>query len=366
MLERILHCAGYRVGCYTSPHLMRFNERVRIASTETADADLIAALSEVEAARGETLLTYFEFTTLAAMRLFIKAGIEVAVLEIGLGGRLDAVNAFDSDCAVLTNVALDHQDYLGPDRESIGREKAGIFRAGKPAICADAEPPASVLSAVKQLGADFRQLGRDFGFDSKPLQWNWWGRESKRSGLAYPALRGANQLVNASTVLATLEAVAAKLPVSMQDVRIGLATVTLAGRFQVLPGRPVIVLDVAHNPAAAAVLAANLGSQAFFPRTFAVFGMLADKDIPGVVKVLKPRIDTWHCGGLPGARGTSGEAQLQVLSAAGIGDAHAHADIAAAFTAACGEAGENDRIVVFGSFVTVAEAAKFHARGRAL
>jgi dihydrofolate synthase / folylpolyglutamate synthase len=358
MLERILHCAGYRVGCYTSPHLLRFNERVRVGTVEATDAELIAALAEVEAARGQTLLTYFEFTTLAAMRLFIGAGIDAAVLEVGLGGRLDAVNIFDPDCAVLTNVALDHQDYLGPDRESIGREKAGIFRAGKPAICADPSPPQSVLLAASELGADLRLIGRDFGFAPTALQWNWWGRDSKRAALAYPALRGANQLVNAATALAALEAVAAVLPVSMQEIRDGLATVTLAGRFEVLPGRPTLVLDVAHNPHAAAVLAANLGSQGYFARTFAVFGMLADKDIAGVVQALKQRIDSWHCAGLPGARGATGEALLQSLMAAGVSGAQGHENIAAAFDAARDEARENDRIIAFGSFLTVAEVAK--------
>lgn len=364
MLERILQCAGYRVACYTSPHLLRFNERVRLAGAEATDAALIAALIEVEAARGATPLTYFEFTTLAAIRLFAAAKVDAAVLEVGLGGRLDAVNVFDSDCTVLTNVALDHQEYLGPDLESIGREKAGIFRAGKPAICADPAPPASVLRAAQELGVDLRLVGRDFGFEAGAGQWNWWGRDAKRPGLAYPALRGSNQLINTSAALAALETVAAVLPVSAQQVREGLATVTLAGRFQVLPGRPAIVLDVAHNPHAAAVLAANLGTQGYFARTIAVFGMLADKDIAGVAQALMQRVDVRHCGGLPGPRGTTGEAVASILSAAGAAHVQSHADIAAAFAAAAGEAGENDRIVAFGSFLTVAEVAKLLAERR--
>jgi dihydrofolate synthase / folylpolyglutamate synthase len=364
MLERILQRAGYRVACYTSPHLLRFNERVRVGGAEATDTALTNALLEVEVARAATPLTYFEFTTLAAIRLFDAAKVDVAVLEVGLGGRLDAVNVFDPDCALLTNVALDHQDYLGPDRQSIGREKAGIFRAGKPAICADPDPPASVLRAAQELGADLRLVGRDFGFEAGAGQWNWWGRESKRPGLAYPALRGSNQLVNASAALAALEAVAAVLPVSAQQVREGLATVTLAGRFQVLPGRPPIVLDVAHNPHAAAVLAANLGSQGYFARTVAVFGMLADKDIAGVAQALTQRIDAWHCGSLPGPRGTAGAAVAPILTAAGATQVQSHPDIAAAFAAASGEAGENDRIVAFGSFLTVAEVAKLLAETR--
>ena len=361
MLERILHCAGYRVGCYTSPHLLRFNERVRIATQEATDADIVAALIDVEAARGEILLTYFEFTTLAAMRLFVGAGIEAAVLEVGLGGRLDAVNVFPPDCAVLTNVALDHQDYLGPDRESIGREKAGIFRAGKPAVCADPDPPASVLRAAHDLGADLRLIGRDFGFEAGPQQWNWWGTGTKRQALAFPALRGSNQLVNAATALAALAAVSTRLPVGMQAVREGLATVFVPGRFEVRPGRPVVVLDVAHNPHAAEVLAANLGSQGYFPSTIAVFGMLADKDIDGVVQALARRVDSWHCGSLNGPRGTSGTRLAAILAERGVSRVRAHENIAAAFAAARSEASENDRIIAFGSFLTVAEAATFLA-----
>jgi dihydrofolate synthase/folylpolyglutamate synthase len=361
MLERILHCAGYRTGCYTSPHLLRFNERVRIATQEATDADIVAALREVEAARGATLLTYFEFTTLAAARLFVRAGIEVAVLEVGLGGRLDAVNVFAPDCAVLTNVALDHQDYLGPDRESIGREKAGIFRAAKPVVCADPDPPSGVLQAAQDLGADLRLIGRDFGFDTSAHQWNWWGRETKRQALAYPALRGANQLFNAATALAALEAVATILPVNMQAVREGLATVFIPGRFEVRAGRPVVVLDVAHNPHAAAVLTANLGAQGYFPNTIAVFGMLADKDIAGVVDALANRVDSWHCASLAGPRGSSGERLAELLAGQGVTRVRAHASVAAAFAAARSEAGENDRIIAFGSFLTVAEASVFIA-----
>ena len=358
MLERILHCAGYRVACYSSPHLLRFNERVRIACKEANDGELVAALAAVEAARGATLLTYFEFSTLAAMHLFIAADVDVAVLEVGLGGRLDAVNAFDPDCAVLTNVALDHQDYLGSTREEIGREKAGIFRAGKPAICADPDPPASVLGAAETMGADLRRIGRDFGFTAASLHWDWWGRDGKRHGLAFPALRGTNQIVNAATALAALESLSARLPVGMQEIRDGLATASLAGRFQVLPGRPAIVLDVAHNPHAAAVLAENLDRQGYFPHTIAVFGMLADKDVAGVVQALRHRIDSWHCASLPGARGSSAGELVARLAAEGVTQVRAHADVAAAFDRARVEAAENDRIIAFGSFLTVADVMK--------
>jgi dihydrofolate synthase / folylpolyglutamate synthase len=363
MLECILHCAGYRVGCYTSPHLLRFNERVRYRGESADDAELIEAFQAVEQARLGTPLTYFEFSTLAAVQLFSARRAEVAVLEVGLGGRLDAVNVFDPDCAVLTNVALDHQDYLGSTREEIGREKAGVFRAGRPAICADPAPPESVLAAAASTGADLRLIGRDFGYRSGELQWDWWGRDGKRSGLSHPALRGENQLVNASTALAALESVAGLLPVGMQEIRDGLATVSLPGRFQVLPGRPVVVLDVAHNPHAAAVLAANLGSQGFFGRTIAVFGMLADKDIAGVVDALGVRIDAWHCATLPGPRGAGSDQLGEIVAARGGSAVHRHSEMVSAYGAACGEARENDRIVVFGSFLTVAAVLQLQ-RGR--
>ena len=364
MLERILNCAGYRVGCYTSPHLLRFNERVRYRCEQVADAELVVAFREVERARLDTSLTYFEFSTLAAVQLFVSRGTDVAVLEVGLGGRLDAVNVFDPDCAVVTNVALDHQDYLGSTREEIGREKAGIFRKGKPAICADPDPPRSVCAAAVTIGADLRLIGRDFGFDADERQLDWWGRDGKRHGLAHPALRGANQLVNAATVLAALESVAALLPVGMQEIRDGFATVMLPGRFQVLPGRPVVVLDVAHNPHAAAVFAANLGSQGFFGRTIAVFGMLSDKDIGGVVEALRERVDAWHCASLPGPRGTTGDRLERIVAAAGGSEVHRHPDVVSAYRSACGEARENDRIIVFGSFFTVAEVAQLQRAPR--
>ena len=364
MLERILHCAGYRVGCYTSPHLLRFNERVRLRCEEATDAELITAFCEVERARQDTALTYFEFSTLAAIQLFVSRGTDVAVLEVGLGGRLDTVNIFDPDCAVVTNVALDHQDYLGSTREEIGREKAGIFRNGKPAICADPDPPRSLLEAAARIGADLRLIGRDFGFDAGERDWDWWGRDGKRHGLAHPALRGANQLVNAATVLAVLESVSALLPASTPAIRDGLAKVDLPGRFEVLPGRPVVVLDVAHNPHAAAVLAANLRIQGFFGRTVAVFGMLSDKDIGGVVAAMRERVEAWHCASLPGPRGTAGDRLATIVAAAGGSEVHRHADVVSAYASACEDAGENDRIIVFGSFLTVAEVARLQRAPR--
>jgi dihydrofolate synthase/folylpolyglutamate synthase len=360
MLESVLRCAGYRVGLYSSPHLLRYNERVRVAGQAVGDDELVRAFAEVEQARDGTALTYFEFGTLAAWQVFARQRLDVVILEVGLGGRLDAVNVFDADCAVIASVDLDHMDYLGPTREHIGYEKAGIFRAGKPAVVGDPAPPRRLLDHAASVGAATRVLGTDFGFTAEPGQWQYWSRGAgglqRRSGLAWPALRGANQLLNASTAIAALEALAPVLPVSMQDIRRGLLEVQLPGRFQVLPGRPTVVLDVAHNPQAARVLASNLGGMAFFPATWAVFGMLRDKDIAGVVQALRGRIDRWLACTLEGPRATdSGELTL-TLREAGVSDEAVERfdSPAEAYLSARARAGQDDRILAFGSFLTVA------------
>jgi dihydrofolate synthase/folylpolyglutamate synthase len=344
MLEAILRAAGYRTGLYTSPHLVRYNERVRIAGGEASDEALVEGFARVEAARGAVPLTYFEFGTLAAMVLL--QGVEALILEVGLGGRLDAVNILDADCAVLTSVGIDHVDYLGPDRESIGREKAGIFRAGRPAVVAEPAPPRSVLEAP----GEKLLLGRDFGFERQEGQWTYWGPRGRRGGLAHPALRGAVQLRNASAALCALDAL--ELPIAMQDVRNALASVELAGRFQVLPGRPQVILDVAHNVEAAKILADNLAASGYASETIAVCGMLRDKDIAGVLGALAPRITRWHFASLPGARGASAD---ELEKQFGRSD-EKHGSPAAALASALGRASENDKIVVFGSFLTVGEA----------
>ena len=356
MLEAILLAAGYKVGLYTSPHLLRYNERVRLNGVPVGDGRLCEAFEAVECARGDTQLTYFEFGTLAAWVIFAAEPLDAAILEVGLGGRLDAVNAFDCDCALLTSVALDHMDYLGDTRESIGAEKAGIFRRGKPAIVADPDPPRSVHERASAIGADLRLVGRDFGYRRQGRQWMFWGPLGRRSGLAYPALRGARQLSNASAALAALDALRARLPVGMQDIRNGLARVELPARFQVLPGRPAVVLDVAHNPQAAAVLAENLDDMGFYPQTHAVFGMLRDKDIGGVCRAVKSRISTWLAAGLSVPRGASAQALAHALASAGAaGEVSCFDNPREAYAAATKRANENDRIVVFGSFHTVAE-----------
>jgi dihydrofolate synthase/folylpolyglutamate synthase len=365
MLEAILRAAGYKVGLYTSPHLLRFNERAQIGGVQAGDAALIEQFEAVDAARGATTLTYFEFTTLAVLRLFQAAQLDAMVLEIGLGGRLDAVNIVGADCSILTSVDIDHVAYLGPTREAIGFEKAHIFRGGRPAICAEPRPPATVLDVARELGADLWLAGRDFSYSGDRQQWAYRGRAARRASLPYPALRGANQLLNASGALAALEALSQRLPVSQQAVRQGLLTVEIPARFQVLPGKPCVVLDVAHNPHAAAVLAANLDSMGFYPRTYAVFGMLRDKDVTGVIARVGAQVDRWHVGPTPGARGAEGAWLAARVREANSGkqasDVVEHATLADAYAAATGEVDVDDRIVVFGSFTTVAEVMRARA-----
>jgi dihydrofolate synthase/folylpolyglutamate synthase len=367
ILESILLRAGYAVGCHTSPHLLSFNERARLNGANASDADLLPHFEAVEQARlslpDTPTLTYFEFTTLAIMHLFASRGLDAVIMEVGLGGRLDAVNILDTDCAIITSIDIDHTEYLGDTREKIALEKAGIFRAGKPAICADPLPPQTLIDHANAVGADLWLFGRDFRYEgqagSERQQWSYIGRALRRSALAYPALRGANQLINTSAALAGLEALRERLPVSAQDIRLGLANVELPGRFQVLPGKPAIVLDVGHNPHAAAVLAQNLGNMGYFPYTYAVFGSMRDKDIAGVIGHLKGEIDHWCVTDLPTPRGASTQQLADALHEAGVNE-DADSSIvrfdspAEAFQDALKRASDNDRIVVFGSFFTVA------------
>ncbi len=358
LLESMLVAAAHRTGLYTSPHLASYNERVRIDGLPATDDALVAAFNAVEDARADVPLTYFEYGTLAAFWLFARADLAAAVLEVGLGGRLDAVNVIDADIAVVTSVGLDHMDYLGPTREDIGREKAGIFRAGRPVVCGEPNPPAALLAHARVLGAPLSQVGRDYGFTTGKGQWDYWGPGGRRHGLPHPALRGAIQLVNAATAITALDLLHDVLHVSAGAVRTGLVSVELAGRFQVLPGRPTIVLDVAHNPHAARILAAELGTMGFAARTIAVFGMLADKDIDGVVAAMLPRVDRWHVATLPPPRGAGAASVRDALSNAGVAaaDVRTFDDVGSAYRAARDEAGEADRIIVFGSFLTVAAA----------
>ena len=355
MLESMLQAAGYRTGLYTSPHLFAYNERVRVDGVPVSDQRLADAFARVEAARGGISLTYFEFGTLVAWEIFTSAGLDTLIFEVGLGGRLDAVNIFDSDCSIVTSIGIDHVEFLGSTRESIGFEKAGIFRCDRAAICGDPQPPETLLAHAGRIGAKLQVLGRDFGFEGDKQQWRFWGKEGAKSGLAPPALRGTRQLANASVALAALETLRERIPVSMQAIREGLSLVELAGRFQVMPGVPCVIVDVAHNPDAATVLAKNLADQGFFPNTRAVLGMLADKDMQGVCLALKGRIDEWHVSGLSGPRAASAAQLSQAIEKSAAGGAiFQHESVSDAYAAARERSNDNDRILVFGSFLTVA------------
>ena len=358
MLESVLLRAGYKVGLYIKPHFLDFNERARVNGELASDEVLVAAFNAVEAVRGDTVLTYFEFTTLAIMQLLAGAGMDVVILEVGLGGRLDAVNVIDADVAIVTSVDIDHTDYLGDTREAIGFEKAGIFRAGKTAICSDPVPPQSLIDHATAIGADLWLMGRDFNYSGDKQQWNYGGRSQRRNSLAYPSLRGANQILNAAAVLAALEALKLQLPVGAQEVRTGLVTVELPGRFQVLPGRPTVILDVAHNPHAASALNQNLGNMGYHAYTYAVFGSMHDKDIDGVIAAMGEHVDHWCLATLPSARAASAsELAGRVQAVQPERDERTiniFDDPAQAYANALSRAGENDRIVVFGSFLTVA------------
>ena len=362
MLESIARNAGYRTGLYQKPELVHFEERCRLNGEPVAAQDLVPHFAAVEAARlagGDITLTQFEFSTLAIVRLLSQAEVDVIILEVGLGGRYDSVNAFDTDCAVITSIDLDHMEWLGPDRESIGLEKAQIMRPGKPCVVSDPMPPASVVKHGESIGADLWLVGRDFNHSGDRQQWGWAGRGRRYHGMSYPALRGANQLLNAAGAIAALEALRDRLPINAQAIRTGLALVELPGRFQVVPGQPALVLDVAHNPQAVAALALNLDAMGYFPRTHAVFGAMRDKDIPGLLAKLVPLVDVWHCCTLPTAR-AAGADELAALVRAAVASragetvaVHEHASPAAGLSAAAATADPADRIVVFGSFYTV-------------
>lgn len=392
LLEGILVQAGFTVGTYTSPHLLDFNERARVNGAAVEDHLLTEAFDIVEQARTQMpvqTLTYFEFTTLAICHVFASSNLDAWVLEVGLGGRLDAVNVFDADCAICTSVDIDHKDFLGDTREKIGFEKAGIFRSGVPAVIGDPQPPESMLAHAESIGADVWCFGRDYNYSGDKQQWAYGGRAMRRAALPYPALRGANQLLNASAALAALESVKHKLPVPAQSIKQGLLLVELPGRFQVLPGQPTIILDVGHNPHAAAHLRESLDNMGFYPYTHCILGMLEDKDAEQVIKQLHDRVDHWHLVTLDGERGRSADSLELAAREAGVsgesfdwaGNAKAlgaggipkqspdsslqkYDSVAQAYSTVTQAASSNDRILIFGSFVTVAQGLQAHAAAR--
>jgi dihydrofolate synthase / folylpolyglutamate synthase len=361
-IEAIARAAARKVGAYTSPHLLAYNERVRIDGRDAGDAELIAAFETIDAARGDTPLTYFEYTTLAALWLFERAKLDLAILEVGLGGRLDATNLVDPDVAVITTVDLDHQDYLGNDREAIGFEKAGIARAWKPLVLGEDDPPASVLRHAYAIGASAVRANCDFFFArlpqalGEPPQWRW--REvGWRVDLPLPQLAAPSQLRNAATAIAALRALGK--PLQKAAIAQGVAQAQVAGRLQRFERDGVeIVVDVAHNPQAARELAAWLAQAPAAGRNLAVFAALGDKDVAGVARALERHIDGWFIAGLEaaGPRGGSVDALAAKLKGTAAAAGARHADAAAALAAARTQARRGDRILVFGSFHTVAAA----------
>lgn len=381
MLAEIYKQAGYRTGCYTSPHLLRYNERVRINGAEVSDEDLCQAFSAVENARlghsenvQEIALTYFEIGTLAAVWYFVQAGIDVAILEIGLGGRLDAVNAFDPDCAIVTSIDLDHQEFLGNTRESVGAEKSGVYRAGVPAICGDMAPPQSLISHARDIGADLQCIGQQFGYEVTASGWHYLADQKRVHTLPLPALEGSYQLLNASCAVAAVESLQSVLPVANQTIALAIKAVRLAGRFQTVSKSPWIILDVAHNPHAGQALAKNLQAHRFRSgqvsadsgKTIAVFAMLADKDIHGVINAVKEEIDFWYIAGIDHIRSMPVDALFKVLLEVvpqakikvfdDVADACKQARID---TEVCIDRNENDKIIVFGSFFTVSNVMQY-------
>ena len=364
-LTQIYHEAGYRVGTLTSPHLLRFNERIAINGEAVADDLIVSAFEHIETARAEIPLTYFEFNTLAAVDVFIRQQVDVMILEVGLGGRLDAVNIFDADVAVITSVDLDHEAFLGDTVEKVAFEKAGIMRAGKPVICAQIPVPHSLSSYAAEVGADLLLLGRDFDCHKMEMQqWSYrfhpqesslYTGEHARHALPIPVLRGNFQLSNAACALTVLECLSERLPLDIGAIKRGLLRVRHPGRFQVLPGRPVTVLDVGHNPHAARALRSSLIALPYAEKRMAVFSMLADKDIDAVLEIIKDQFDCWLIAPLALPRGMTVQALQEKFIQHNIAAVTAYPDVKEAYQAALSEAGENDRIVVFGSFHTVAE-----------
>jgi dihydrofolate synthase/folylpolyglutamate synthase len=354
----ILSAAGYRVGTFTSPHLREYRERIRIHDRLAADDELVDAFERIEVARGTIALTFFEYNTLAALLLFDAAKLDAWVLEIGMGGRLDAVNIVEPDATVVVSIGFDHQQYLGDSLEAIAREKAGIFRRGKPAVIGGREPVPVLERAALQVGAPLKRLAIEYNYVRDGAGWRYRGTEWNLPQLPAPALAGDIQFANAAAALATLEAIGARLPVGAEAIAQGLQAVRLPARFQIIQpsSGPGWILDVAHNADAARVLARNLSASRASGRTLAVCGILADKDVATITSALDTCIDAWWCASIEGTRGQSGTALAEEVRQHVSSPVNAAASVAEACAAACATATAEDRVLVFGSFHTVGPA----------
>ena len=360
-LSAILRAQGYRVGAYTSPHLLRYNERIQVDGRPVSDELICEAFERVDAARQQVSLTYFEFGTLAALDIFSRSQLDVQLLEVGLGGRLDAVNILDTDAALVTCIEIDHSDWLGESRDAIGYEKAGIFRSGVPAVIGELEPPKSLLNYAQEHRLELSRYGIDFQYEKGKKSWIWSSRDKTLAGLPLPALRGEHQFLNASAVLQILSLIDERLPVSETSIRAGLESVSLLGRFQYIPGNPPILLDVAHNPQASSSLADYLTQEFGDRRIFAVFSIMRDKDIKGVISNTKDRISHWYIAPLEMSRSAQDGEIISQLSECGV-EAYSSgfSDAAAAINTAIQSASNTDLVLVFGSFFLVAEFLKYY------
>lgn len=358
MLEAIYQAQGYSTGVYSSPHLLRYNERIRLDGAPVTDADICRAFVAIEAARGDISLTYFEFGTLAAFWLFAQARPDLLILEVGLGGRLDAVNILDADVALITSIDYDHQDWLGSDIDQIAREKAGILRPGRIGVFNGSQPPQGLVDAAAKIGAHLWLRGRDYGYEYGQHAWRWWQGESRLENLPLPALIGVHQCANAAAVLAVAALLQQRLPLNPEAICQGLQSVRLPGRFQVIAQAPELILDVAHNPEAARSLAASLRQRPCQGRTLAIFGIMADKDVAAVAAEFIPLMDGWLIAAPDVPRAMRVEALANLLQGMGARGLEPLSSLAEAYARARALAGPDDRILVFGSFFTLGEILK--------
>ncbi len=356
MLDSILRSAGYKVGTYTSPHILKYNERICIDGRPVGDERIVEAFGRVDEARGDATLSFFEFGTLAAFEIFSREGLDVQVLEVGLGGRLDAVNLVDADAALIASIDIDHQDWLGHTRDAIGLEKAGILRTGRPAAIGDPDVPPSVIQLAEEKRVPLHRLGRDFGYETALESWTWYGADAHLANLPFPAIAGEHQLMNAATVLTVLQLVAAWRPVSAAAIRQGLRAVSLPGRFQLFPGDVSVLLDVAHNPGAVKILAGHLRRHFGEKRIHAVFAVMRDKDIAEIVGSIHDLIDRWYLAPLRVSRAATPEQLVDIFRTLGIAEVdHGFSNAETAFACARGNAQNGDLVLIFGSFFLVSE-----------
>ncbi|PPD21890.1 MAG: bifunctional tetrahydrofolate synthase/dihydrofolate synthase [Methylomonas sp.] len=355
-LEAVYLAQGYRVGAYTSPHILRYNERIKINGEPVSDTLICQTFARIEAVRGETTLSYFEYGTLAALDIFSRSGLDVQLLEVGLGGRLDAVNIINAEAAVITSIGIDHVDWLGTTRESIGAEKAGIFRAGVPAIVGDPEPPASVIDVAERVKAKLYCLGSSFGYQKHARSWDWFAGDDTLSELPNPALKGEHQFRNAASAIMAIRTLSQRLPVSEQCIRQGLKGVKLSGRFQLITGEIPVLLDVGHNPQAVKTLADYVNEAFPEQRIHAVFSMVRDKDVGGVLDIMGGIVDSWYFAPFNNSRAISEETMRGFFTQKRISNVQWGAkSFVDAYNAASASAKPGDLILVFGSFFLVSD-----------